>query len=90
MQHWLDVSLQGDYFAFLEAWGLLLSCRSCSVGAVSCFDEFLMCLWEGKRSPRLTPPPPSFALCEASFCFSRAGICRRFTAREGLFSASQQ
>ena len=90
LQQWLDVSLQGDQLACLEARGPLLLCRNCSVGAVSCFDEFLMCLWEGKRSPRLIPPPSSFALCEASFCFSRAGICRRFRAQEGLFSASQQ
>ena len=42
---------------FWEVWGLLPVFSRCSVGVVLHLDVFLMYLWEGRWSPRLTPPP---------------------------------
>ena len=42
----------------LEVWGLLPVFSRCSVGDVPHADVFLMYLWGGRWSPRLTPPPP--------------------------------
>ena len=41
----------GLYARYLEAWGLLLSCRGCFVGVVPYLDEFLMYLGGGWQSP---------------------------------------
>ena len=41
----------------LEVWGLLSVFGSCSVGVVPHVDVFLMYLWGGRWSPRVTPPP---------------------------------
>ena len=41
-------SFQGDWLAFLEIWGPLLTIRSCSVGVVPYSDEFLKYLWGGR------------------------------------------
>ena len=42
---------------FWEIWGLLLVFSMCSVGVVPHIDVFLMYLWGGRWSPRLTPLP---------------------------------
>ena len=42
---------------FWEVWGLLPAFSRCCVGVVPHVDVFLMYLWGGKWSPRLTPPP---------------------------------
>ena len=47
----------GDFLTFWEVWGLLPAFSRCSVGAVPRVDVFLMYLWGGRWSPRLTPPP---------------------------------
>ena len=51
-----------DLISFFEGWSLLLSFRGCSVGAGPYFDELLMYLWGGRRSPRLPPPLSSSTL----------------------------
>ena len=47
----------GEFLAFWEVWHLLPTFSGCSVGAVPRVDVFLMYLWEGRWSPRLTLPP---------------------------------
>ena len=49
--------VRGDFLAFWEVWGLLPAFDRCSVGAVPRVDVFLLYLWEGRWSPRLTLPP---------------------------------
>ena len=49
--------VRGDFLAFWEVWGLLPVFSRCSVGVVSHVDVFLMYLWGGRWSPRLTPLP---------------------------------
>ena len=49
--------VRGDFLAFWEAWRLLPAFSGCSVGAVPRVGVFLMYLWEGRWSPRLTLPP---------------------------------
>ena len=46
-----------DFLAFWEVWGLLPAFSRCSVGVVLHVDVFLMYLWGGRWSPRLTPLP---------------------------------
>ena len=50
--------VRGDFLAFWEVWGLLPAFSRCSVGVVPHVDVFLMYLWRGRWSPRLTLPPP--------------------------------
>ena len=47
----------GEFLAFWEVWGLLPVFSRCSVGVVPHVDVFLVYLWGGRWSPRLTPPP---------------------------------
>ena len=49
--------VHGEFFAFWEVWGLLPAFSRCSVGVVPHVDVFLMYLWGGSLSPRLTPSP---------------------------------
>ena len=49
--------VRGDFLAFWEVWGLLPAFSRCSAGVVSHVDVFLMYLWGGRWSPRLTPLP---------------------------------
>ena len=49
--------VRGDFLAFWEVWGLLPAFSRCSVGVVPHVDVFLMYLWGGRWSPRLTPLP---------------------------------
>ena len=49
----------GEFLAFWEVWVLLPALSGCSIGAVPRVDVFLMYLWEGRWSPRLTLPPYS-------------------------------
>ena len=42
---------------FCEVWGLLPAFSMYSVGVVPHVDVFLMYWWEGRWSPRITPPP---------------------------------
>ena len=49
--------IRGEFLAFWELWGLLPAFSRCSVGVVPHVDVFLMYLWGGRWSPRLTPPP---------------------------------
>ena len=49
--------VRGEVFAFWEVWGLLPAFSRCSVGVVPHLDVFLMYLWGGRWSPRLTPLP---------------------------------
>ena len=49
--------VHGDFLAFWEVGGLIPAFSRCSVGVVPHVDVFLMCLWGGRWSPRLTPPP---------------------------------
>ena len=51
--------VRGDFLAFWELWGLLPALSKCSVGVVPHIDVFLMYLWGGRWSPRLTPLPSS-------------------------------
>ena len=44
-------------YIFWEVWGLLPAFSRCSVGVVPHVDVFLMYLWGGRWSPRLTPLP---------------------------------
>ena len=57
--------VRGEFLAFWEVWRLLPVFSGCSVGAVPRVDAFLMYLWEGRWSPRLTLlpscPDPRFA-----------------------------
>ena len=48
---------RGKFLAFWEVWGLLPAFNKWSVGVVPHIDVFLMYLWGGRWSPRLTPPP---------------------------------
>ena len=50
-------ALPGEFLAFWEVWGLLPASSRCSVGVVPHVDVFLMYLWGGRWSPRLTPLP---------------------------------
>ena len=52
---------------FWEVWGLLPAFSMCSVGVVPQVDVFLMYLWGGRWSPRLTPPPPWMSSLEIYF-----------------------
>ena len=52
-------SYVGGFLAFWEVWGLLPVFSRCSIGAVPRVDVFLMYLWGGRWSPRLTLPPSS-------------------------------
>ena len=47
--------VRGEFLAFWEVWGLLPPFSRCSVGVVP--HVFLMYLWGGRWSPRLTLPP---------------------------------
>ena len=49
--------VRGEFLAFWEVWGLLPAFSRCSVGFVPHVDVFLMYMWGGRWSPRLTPPP---------------------------------
>ena len=49
--------VHGEFLAFWEVWGLLPAFSRCSVGVVPHVDVFLMYLWGGRWSPRLTLPP---------------------------------
>ena len=49
--------VRGEFLAFWEVWVLLPVFSRCSVGVVPHVDVFLMYLWGGRWSPRLTPPP---------------------------------
>ena len=53
--------VRGEFFAFLEAWGLLPVFSRCSVGVVPHVDVFLMYLWGGRWSPPHLTPPPSWS-----------------------------
>ena len=46
-----------DFLAFWEVWGLLPAFSRCSVEVVPHVDAFLLYLWGGRWSPRLTPLP---------------------------------
>ena len=50
--------VRGEFLAFWEVWGLLPVFNRCSAGVVPHVDVFLMYLWGGRWSPRLTLPPP--------------------------------
>ena len=45
------------YIYLWEVWGLLSAFSRCSVRIVPHVDVFLIYLWGGRWSPRLTPPP---------------------------------
>ena len=47
----------GEFLAFWEVWRLLPAFSRCSLGVVSLVDVFLMYLWGGGRTPRLTLLP---------------------------------
>ena len=49
--------VRGEFLAFWEVWRLLPAFSRCSVGVVPHVDVFLMYLWRGRWSPRLTLPP---------------------------------
>ena len=49
--------VRGEFLAFWEVWSLLPAFSRCSVGVVPRVDVFLMYLWGGRWSPRLTPLP---------------------------------
>ena len=49
--------VRGEFLAFWEVWGLLPAFSRCSVGVVPHVDVFLMYLWGGRWSPRLTLLP---------------------------------
>ena len=49
--------VRGDFLAFWEVWGLLPVFSRCSVGIVPHVDVFLMYMWGGRWSLRLTRPP---------------------------------
>ena len=49
--------VRGEFLAFGEVWGFLPAFSRCSVAVVPHVDVFLMYLWGGRWSPRLTPPP---------------------------------
>ena len=49
--------VRGEFLAFWEVWGLLPEFSRCSVGVVPHVDVFLMYLWGGRWSPRLTFSP---------------------------------
>ena len=46
-----------EFLAFWEVWGLLPAFSRCSVGVVPHVDVFLMYLWRGRWSTRVTPLP---------------------------------
>lgn len=54
-------SFQGARLGPLKAWGLQLSSRGCSVGALTHLDELLMCLWEYIKIHRCLTPLPSYS-----------------------------
>ena len=49
--------VRGEFLAFWEVWGLLPAFSRCSVAVVPHVDVFLMYLWGGMWSPRLTLLP---------------------------------
>ena len=49
--------VHGEFLAFWEVWRLLPAFSRCSVGVVPHVDVFLMYLWGGRWSLRLTLPP---------------------------------
>ena len=49
--------VRGVFLVFWEVWGLLPAFSRCSVGVVPHVDVFLMYLWGGRWSPRLTLLP---------------------------------
>ena len=49
--------VRGEFLAFWEVWRLLSAFSGCSTGAVTCVGVFLMYLWGGRLSPRLTLLP---------------------------------
>ena len=51
--------VHGEFLAFWEVWDLLPAFSGCSIRAVPRVDVFLMYLWGGRWSPRLTLPPSS-------------------------------
>ena len=60
----------GEFLAFWEVWGLLPVFSMCSAGVVPHVDIFLMYLWEGSLSSRLTPLPSwRSSLVILLFCF---------------------
>ena len=50
------IQVRGGFLAFWEVWGLLPVFIRCSVGVVPHVDVFVIYLWGGRWSPRLTPP----------------------------------
>ena len=61
----LPTQVLWDCLAFWEVCGLLPAFSRCSVGFIPHVDVFLMYLWGGRWSPRLTPPtswksPPDY------------------------------
>ena len=92
--------VRGEFLAFWEVWGLLPAFSRCSVGVVPQVDVFLMYLWGGRWSPRLTPPPSWrsplhqcfiiwFPLCQLPsylfiYLFIYFWLCRVFVAAHGL------
>ena len=59
--------VRGDFLDFWEVWGLLPVFSRCSVGVVPHVDVFLMYLWGGRWSSRLTPPPSWRSLTKHSW-----------------------
>ena len=69
--------VRGEFLAFWEVWGLLPAFSRCSVGAVPHVDVFLMYLWGGRWSARLTPLPSwrSLPLLANLDCFHKNKCC---------------
>ena len=57
----------GEFLVFWEVWGLLPAFSRCSVGVVPHVDVFLMYLWGGRWSPRLTLLPSWRSLRKPEF-----------------------
>ena len=51
--------VRGEFLSFWEVWHFLPAFSGCSEGAVPRVNVFLLYLWEGRWSPRLTLPPSS-------------------------------
>ena len=66
--------VHGDFLSFWEVWGLLPAFSRCSVGVVPHVDVFLMCLWGGRCSPRLTLLP-SWSSCSSFVILKLPGGC---------------
>ena len=68
-----------EFLDFWDVWGLLPAFSRCSVGVVPHVDVFLMYLWGGRWSPRLTPPPSWRSLLSLFFNYCNiSNFCKNY------------